>query len=70
MQVPDWLAPVAIGAAGVVTVLRLALRKWIPWLTGDFIVSLRAVRELRAELRDGQEPARPALPDKNDQAAA
>ncbi|MFB7947033.1 hypothetical protein ACFC6L_19195 [Kitasatospora phosalacinea] len=53
----------------MITVLRLALRKWIPWLTGDFIISLRAIRKVQAELRKGQGPARPALPDKEDQAA-
>ncbi|MFJ5233960.1 hypothetical protein ACIQBJ_29165 [Kitasatospora sp. NPDC088391] len=69
VQVPGWLAPVVLGAAGLVTVLRVVLRRWIPSLSEDTIISIRAIRKVQAELRKGQPPARPTLPAEEDQAA-
>ncbi|MFC8717612.1 hypothetical protein [Kitasatospora sp. NPDC057198] len=69
MQVPGWLA-LTVGGGGVLfPALNLLLRRWIPRLVGDMIVAIRAIRRLRAELRGGQSPERPALSDKEDQAA-
>ncbi|MFE2410844.1 hypothetical protein ACFXDE_21120 [Kitasatospora sp. NPDC059408] len=69
MQVPDWLAPIVLGAAAVVAVLRVALRRWIPSLSEDAIISIRAIRKVQAELRKGRAAVRPVLPEEEDQAA-
>ncbi|GAA1403249.1 hypothetical protein GCM10009639_47790 [Kitasatospora putterlickiae] len=69
VQVPDWLASVVLGAASVFAVLRVVLRRWIPSLSEDTIISIRAIRKVQTELRKGREQSRTTLPRGEDQTA-